>query len=200
MPNSIKIQNQTDMKKVFYLSLLILLYVTSCKPKPPVEETKPITLSVDTSEILANGEDIATFTVLCDKEDVTDDCLIYFAANNEQLSGYTFSTTEPDTCKFYARRGEVKSNIVTVIAKEVVPDEPDEPEIPEVEGPITISASTDTIIANGIDAINFTVIQDSTDVTSLSKIFVNDSIIESNVFSTTKSGDREELHLQNKVP
>lgn len=177
------------MKKVFYLSLLILLYVTSCKPKPPVEETKPITLSVDTTEILANGEDIATFTVLCDKEDVTDDCLIYFAANNEQLSGYTFSTTEPDTCKFYARRGEVKSNIVTVIAKEVVPDEPDEPEIPEVEGPITISASTDTIIANGIDAINFTVIQDSTDVTSLSKIFVNDSIIESNVFSTTKSGD-----------
>ena len=183
------------MKKLFYLSLLILLYVTSCKPKPPVEETKPITLSVDTTEILANGEDIATFTVLCDKEDVTDDCLIYFAANNEQLSGYTFSTTEPDTCKFYARRGEVKSNTVTVIAKEVIPDDPDEPEnpdepeIPEVEGPITISASTDTIIANGIDAINFTVIQDSTDVTSLSKIYVNDSIIESNVFSTTKSGN-----------
>ena len=183
------------MKKLFYLSLLILLYVTSCKPKPPVEETKPMTLSVDTTEILANGEDIATFTVLCDKEDVTDDCLIYFAANNEQLSGYTFSTTEPDTCKFYARRGEVKSNTVTVIAKEVIPDDPDEPEnpdepeIPEVEGPITISASTDTIIANGIDAINFTVIQDSTDVTSLSKIYVNDSIIESNVFSTTKSGN-----------
>ena len=183
------------MKKLFYLSLLILLYVTSCKPKPPVEETKPITLSVDTTEILANGEDIATFTVLCDKEDVTDDCLIYFAANNEQLSGYTFSTTEPDTCKFYARRGEVKSNTVTVIAKEVIPDDPDEPEnpdepeIPEVEGPITISASTDTIIANGIDAINFTVIQDSTDVTSLSKIYVNDSIIESNVFSTIKSGN-----------
>ena len=183
------------MKKLFYLSLLILLYVTSCKPKPPVEETKPITLSVDTTEILANGEDIATFTVLCDKEDVTDDCLIYFAANNEQLSGYTFSTTEPDTCKFYARRGEVKSNTVTVIAKEVIPDDPDEPEnpdepeIPEVEGPITISASTDTIVANGIDAVNFTVIQDSTDVTSLSKIYINDSIIESNVFSTTKSGN-----------
>ena len=183
------------MKKLFYLSLLILLYVTSCKPKPPVEETKPITLSVDTTEILANGEDIATFTVLCDKEDVTDDCLIYFAANNEQLSGYTFSTTEPDTCKFYARRGEVKSNTVTIIAKEVVPDEPDEPEdpdepeIPEVEGPITISASTDTIVANGIDAVNFTVIQDSTDVTSLSKIYINDSIIESNVFSTIKSGN-----------
>lgn len=183
------------MKKLFYFSLLILLYVTSCKPKPPVEETKPITLSVDTTEILANGEDIATFTVLCDKEDVTDDCLIYFAVNNEQLNGYTFSTTEPDTCKFYARRGEVKSNTVTVIAKEVVPDDPDEPEnpdepeIPETEGPITISASTDTIVANGIDAVNFTVIQDSTDVTSVSKIYVNDSIIESNVFSTTKSGN-----------
>lgn len=180
------------MKKLFYLFIVFTLFVTSCRPKPPVEEIKPITLSVDTTLILADGEDVATFTVTCDKEDVTDDCLIYFAKNNEQLGSYTYSTTEADTCKFYARRGEQKSNEVTVISKEVVPEDPEnpeEPEIPEIEGPIVLSASTDTIIANGIDAANFTVIQDSIDVTNMTDIFVNNNRIEGNIFTTTQAGN-----------
>ena len=183
------------MKKLFYLFIVITLCVTACRPKPPVEEPKPITLSVDTTLILANGEDVATFTVTCDKEDVTDDCLIYFAETNKQLGSYSYSTTEPDTCRFYARRGEQKSNEVTVISKEVVPDEPEnpdepeDPEIPEIEGPIVLSSSTDTITANGIDAVNFTVIQDTVNITNLTDIFVNDSKIEGSIFTTTQSGN-----------
>ena len=179
------------MKKLFYLLVIIALGVTACRPKPIPEEPKPITLSVDTTFILANGEDAATFTVMCDDEIVTDECLIYFAENNKQLGSYTFSTTEPDTVSFYAKRNDTKSNNVTIIAKEVVDDDDndDDGDNDIIEGPIELSASTDTIVANGIDAVNFTVIQDSIDVTSLVKIFVNDSIISGNNFTTTIAGN-----------
>ena len=175
------------MKKLLYLLVIITLGVTACRPKPIPEEPKPITLSVDTTFIIANGEDAATFTVMCDEENVTDECLIYFADNNQQLGSYSFSTTEPDTVSFYAKRNDTKSNNVTIIAKEVVDDDDDDDEV--IEGPIELTASTDTIVANGIDAVNFTVMQDSVNVTSLVKIFVNDSIISGNNFSTTIAGN-----------
>lgn len=167
--------------------VIITLGLTACRPKPIPEEPKPITLSVDTTFILANGEDSATFTVMCDDENVTEECLIFFEENNKQLGSYTFSTTEPDTVSFYAKRDDTKSNTVTIIAKEVVDDDDDNDDV--IEGPIELAASTDTIVANGIDAVNFTVMQDSVNVTSLVNIFVNDSLISGNNFTTTIAGN-----------
>ena len=175
------------MKKLLYLLVIITLGLTACRPKPIPEEPKPITLSVDTTFILANGEDSATFTVMCDDENVTEECLIFFEENNKQLGSYTFSTTEPDTVSFYAKRDDTKSNTVTIIAKEVVDDDDDNDDV--IEGPIELAASTDTIVANGIDAVNFTVMQDSVNVTSLVNIFVNDSLISGNNFTTTIAGN-----------
>ena len=183
------------MKKLLLILTIFCLIIPSCK-KPAV-----ITLSVDKTKISANGEDVVKFKVICnDEDDVTNECRIFFSDTNKEVGGTTFSTTEPNTYSFYAtyddtRANEtVTSNTVTVVAKEVIDeggnDEGDENEGEEqVEGPIVLSASTDTIVADGNDKISFTIMQDTVDVTSLSKIFVNDSLIEGNEFKTTVAGD-----------
>ncbi len=175
------------MKKLLYIFATIFICITSCD-----RTDKPITLSVDKKEIIADDQDFATFKVLCEGKDVTDESTIILKDGNIELGTAVFSTSEAKSYTFFARRKSHDSNEVTITAKNPEPEnpeDPEDPEIPEVEGPITISASTDTIVANGIDAVNFTVTQDSVDVTSSVKFFVNDNIIESNVFSTELSGD-----------
>ena len=175
------------MKKLLYFFATIFICITSCD-----RTDKPITLSVDKKEIIADDEDFATFKVLCEGKDVTEESRIILKDGNVELGTAVFSTSEAKSYTFFAKRKSHDSNEVTIIAKNPEPEnpeDPDEPDNPEVEGPITISASTDTIVANGIDAVNFTAIQDSVDVTSSVKFFVNDNIIESNVFSTESSGD-----------
>ena len=196
------------MKKLLYFFAVITLYCisTSCN-----RDDKPITLSTDKTEIIADGEDIATFTVLCEGKDVTDESTFYLEGQDEELGSSIFSTSEAKTYTFYAKRKSHTSNKVTVKAKALEPENPEDPDQPEdpenpeepedpedpedpeepqlPEGPIELSASTDTIVANGIDAISFTVMQDSVNVTSMSEIFVNDNIIEGNIFTTTASGN-----------
>ena len=175
------------MKKLLYFFATIFICITSCD-----RTDKPITLSVDKKEIIADDQDFATFKVLCEGKDVTDESTIILKDGNTELGTAVFSTSEAKSYTFFARRKSYDSNEVTITAKNPDPEEPDNPENPEepqVEGPIFLTASTDTIVANGIDAVNFTAIQDSVDVTSSVKFFVNDNIIESNVFSTESSGD-----------
>lgn len=181
------------MKKLLYFFATIFICITSCD-----RTDKPITLSVDKKEIIADDEDFATFKVLCEGKDVTDESTIILKDGNIELGTAVFSTSEAKSSTFFARRKSHDSNEVTITAKNPEPenpedpeepDNPENPEEPQLEGPIFLTASTDTIVANGIDAVNFTAIQDSVDVTSSVKFFVNDNIIESNVFSTESSGD-----------
>ena len=181
------------MKKLLYIFATIFICITSCD-----RTDKPITLSVDKKEIIADDEDFATFKVLCEGKDVTDESTIILKDGNIELGTAVFSTSEAKSYTFFARRKSHDSNEVTITAKNPEPenpedpeepDNPENPEEPQLEGPIFLTASTDTIVANGIDAVNFTAIQDSVDVTSSVKFFVNDNIIESNVFSTESSGD-----------
>ena len=181
------------MKKLLYIFAIIFICITSCD-----RTDKPITLSVDKKEIIADDEDFATFKVLCEGKDVTEESKIFLKDGNIELGTAVFSTSEAKSYTFFARRKSHDSNEVTITAKNPEPenpedpeepDNPDNPEEPQLEGPIFLTASTDTIVANGIDAVNFTVIQDSVDVTSSVKFFVNDNMIESNVFSTESSGD-----------
>ncbi len=181
------------MKKLLYIFATIFICITSCD-----RTDKPITLSVDKKEIIADDEDFATFKVLCEGKDVTEESKIFLKGVDTELGTAVFSTSEAKSYTFFARRKSHDSNEVTITAKNPEPenpedpeepDNPENPEEPQLEGPIFLTASTDTIVANGIDAVNFTAIQDSVDVTSSVKFFVNDNIIESNVFSTELSGD-----------
>ena len=180
------------------MTIVILCCIsTACN-----RDDKPITLSVDKTEIIANNEDVATFTVLCEGKDVTDESHLFIEGQDEELGSNIFSTAEAGNYTFYAKRKSHTSEKIEVLAKAIEPENPEEPEEPEEpenpeepnepelpEGPIELSASTDTIVANGIDAVNFTVMQDSINVTDMTDIFVNDNKIEGNIFTTTQSGN-----------
>ena len=170
------------MKKVLFFLTIFCLILSSCK-KDPV-----ITLSVDKTVISADGKDIATFKVICnDEKDVTNDCRIIFSDSKKELGTTTFSTTEPNSYSFYAAYEDVVSNEISITAIEVEDENEDENE-EQTEAPIVLSASTDTITADGKDIITFTVMQDTVDVTGSVKIFVNEKLINSNKYKTYFSG------------
>ena len=172
------------MKKVLFFLTIFCLILSSCE-KDPV-----ITLSVDKTVISADGKDIATFKVICnDEKDVTNDCRIIFSDSKKELGTTTFSTTEPNSYSFYAAYEDVVSNEISITAIEVEDEDEDENEDEEqTEAPIVLSASTDTITADGKDIITFTVMQDTVDVTGSVKIFVNEKLINSNKYKTYFSG------------
>ena len=181
------------MKKLLFI-LSLFFIITSCN-KTPI-----ITLSVDKEVISADGKEFVTFKVIStdkhnNEEDVTNDCQIFFTDSKLELGSTTFSTTEPKSYSFYATYEDAVSNEVSITAIEVEeePEKPIEPEDPikpeePVVIPIVLSASTDTITANGEDVITFTVMQDTADVTNLTEIFVNENLISGNVFKTETAG------------
>ena len=176
------------MKKVLFFLTIFCLILSSCE-KDPV-----ITLSVDKTVISADGKDIATFKVICnDEKDVTNDCRIIFSDSKKELGTTTFSTTEPNSYSFYAAYEDVVSNEISITAIEVEDEDENEGEDEnedeeQTEAPIVLSASTDTITADGKDIITFTVMQDTVDVTGSVKIFVNEKLINSNKYKTYFSG------------
>ena len=176
--------------------------ITSCK-KTPV-----ITLSVDKTEISADGVEMATFKVICDDdEDVTKNCRIFFSDTKKELGATTFSTTEPNTYSFYATYEDATSNTVTVTAMEVEEEEPgtgdgdeepgtgdeneddgnDEGEEPS-ESTIVITADKTSILNDGKDNIIFTVTENDVDITTSCKIYVGDTKLKLNSFTSTEVG------------
>ena len=187
------------MKKLLFI-LSLFFIITSC------DKTPIITLSVDKSEISADGKDIATFKVIStdkhnNEEDVTNNSQIFFADSKLEVGSTTFSTTEPNTYSFYATYEDAVSNKVTVTAIEVE-EEPEDPETPEdpqdpqdpqdpeepTESPIILSASKTSIANDGKDNIIFTVMQDSLEITSQTKIYVGDTKLKLNIFTSTTAG------------
>ena len=181
------------MKKLLFI-LSLFFIITSCN-KTPI-----ITLSVDKEVISADGKEFVTFKVIStdkhnNEEYVTNDCQIFFTDSKLELGSTTFSTTEPNSYSFYATYEDAVSNEVSITAIEVEeepgkPIEPEDPIKPEepIVIPIVLSASTDTITANGEDVITFTVMQDTVNVTNLTEIFVNENLISGNVFKTETAG------------
>ena len=205
------------MKKLLFVLSLILL-ITSC------DKTPIITLSIDKSEISADGKDFATFKVISvdkhnNEEDVTNNSQIFFADSKLEVGSTTFSTTEPNSYSFYATYEDAVSNEVSITAIEVeeepetpeTPETPEEPETPETpENPetpeepetpeqpqepetpqdtiIVLSASKTTILNDGKDKVVFTVTQDSTDITNETKIYVGETKLRLNVFTSKTAG------------
>lgn len=81
-----------------------------------LEHTSNLVLSVDKPEIWANGEDVVTFTVKYNAEDVTHSATIKM--NGTAITGNTFTTVNTGEYKFTAVMYDGKtSNEVTVTAK-----------------------------------------------------------------------------------
>ena len=141
---------------------------------------KVAVLSVSKSEIISNGTDAAIFVVSVDNEDVTNDAKIYLESSNQPLEGNSFTTTEEGTYKFFAEvEGAKRSQSVTVVATA-------EPVVEEK--PIELSASVDTIRANGVDAVAFTVKQEGNIVTDACTIYVDGAKLNGSRFSTYAAG------------
>ena len=145
-------------------------------PEDPAK--KQLVLSVSPTTIYADGAEKAVFTLKVDgKYNTNYD--VYNASTNNKLSGNEFSTTEAGVYSFYAMCEGEKSNTVEVTARMKIVEE---------EKPITLSASSTTIKANGVETIKFTVSQNGADVTNASTIYVNNGKLNGNKFSTTSAG------------
>ena len=141
------------MKKILF-ALCAILGIVACEQEPNVEMEQTLKLSVDNSEIYADGEQAATFTVKDLQGNVVEGATIYFAETNEALDGNTFKTKYAGQYKFYAKKDNAISNDITVVAKvkEDTPDNPDTPETPEPEEPTdpeTPEEPTDTDTPEG---------------------------------------------------
>ncbi|MBO7261545.1 MAG: hypothetical protein J6U95_01280 [Alistipes sp.] len=168
------------MKKFLSIFAIVALALgfTACEPtvEPQPEAQKP-TLSVDKSEILANGADKATFTATVDGVENADIQIISLK-DNSILSGNTFTTTEPGKYQFKAIYGQESSDVVEVTAK-------------EVEKIITLEADKSEIVADDTDTVTFIVKVDGEVVTDNYEITnLNYNIkVEGNTFTSDVTGE-----------
>lgn len=188
------------MKKLLLVMTIFCLILPSCKKTT-------ITLSVDKTEITADGVDVAKFKVIAnDEDDVTKEAHIFFSDTNKEVDGTTFSTTEPKTYSFYATYDDATSEKVIVTAIEVVDeggddngedDGNDDEETVVVE----LSVSKTSIVADGKDAAVFNVTANG-DVLSENYQVLNmadSSLVENGTFVTTEAGNYTFVALYNKV-
>ena len=168
------------MKKFFSIFAIVALALgfTACEEPTvdPQDHGKPM-LSVDKTEILANGADKATFTAYV--KGVEDAGVqIISLKNNAILSDNTFTTTEPGVYQFKAIYGKESSDVVEIVAK-------------EVEKIITLEADKSEIIADNTEAVTFTVKVDGEVVTDnyyITNLNYN-SKVENNTFTSDVTGE-----------
>lgn len=166
------------MRKVLFL-MIALMSVIACKNSETPQTLQSLTLSADKSEILADGEQIVTFTIKDDKQAIVEDALIYYATTNEPLGGKTFCTEIAGDYKFYAQKGDIKSNIVSITANVV--ESPDQTVILKVEPA--------TIVADGVQTATFSVTFNGEAVDATIYNAEDESPLEGNTFTTTTAGE-----------
>ena len=171
------------MKKILF-ALIALLGIVACEKEPAVETQQTLTLSANKVEIVADGEDVATFTVK-NSNDETVEATLYFAETNEALEGNTFKTKYAGEYKFYAKNGNNKSNTLTINAVEK--GETPEPE-PEPDS-LQLSVDKQTINADGVQKATFTAAVNGEVVAATIYNAANDTALAGNTFSTTEAGD-----------
>ena len=149
----------------------------------PVEAPIPVVeLSVDKSEIVADNNDTATFTVKVDGEDKSSEVKITVINYNSELEGNTFTTDVAGEFVFVANYEGVKSNEVKVVATAV--------EAP-VQKTLKIQSDVNRIKADGSEKVTFTVLYGEDDVTADAEIYCSNHegvTVEGNTFSSTTVG------------
>ena len=105
------------MKRLSILPILCIAMFVACNLEDVYIVVKEgITLKTDTREIVADSVDMVTFMVKSAGKDVTASSIIYDASTELPLDGFSFVTSRPDTFSFYARRGDVRSKTITIVA------------------------------------------------------------------------------------
>ena len=145
---------------------------------PGEEDDTNVELKVDKSTILANGKDVATFTVKVNGKTMESGYLLF--EDGVLYNDNKFHTTEPGTFSFIAKYNGVESNEVKV---EAVSDNP------ETTG-IQFIADKTTIKNNGTDKVTFKVLVNGVDATSEATIFnvTGNKNLDGNTFSSTEVG------------
>ena len=155
------------------------------------EPESKVVLTADKSEIVADGNDLVTFTVTVDGEDMTTESSIVVMNFNSALEGNTFSTDVSGEFVFEAKYGDIKSNQVVVNATAV--------ETP-VQKSLTIEASKLRIQADGEDCATFTVMYGEENVTATCEIRTTaGDVIEGGSFATTTPGSYNIYALYDNV-
>ena len=154
------------------------LYFTTPKKMPGEEEITSIVLKVDKETIIANGKDIAKFTLKVNDTELTDGFQLFNADDNTPVEK-TFYTSTPGTYTFVATYDNITSNQVVVTAEE---DKP---------ATVELVANKTSIKNNGNDKVTFTVLVNGKDKTSETTIFnvTSNENLSGNTFSSTNTGD-----------
>ncbi len=95
--------------------------ITSCGPDDVATIDKTLTLTPDSTEIPANGEDAVAFTVTYGDNDVTSAAVI--KQNGIAITGNTFTTTEAGTYEFIAEMYDGKTSNPVSVNAVAVPEE-----------------------------------------------------------------------------
>ena len=180
------------MKKILF-SLIALLGIVACEQDQTDTTLQTLRLSVDKSEIVADGSEKTTFSVADSNDATVTDAKIYFADTNEVLEGNTFKTKYAGEYKFYAKRGNEKSNTIIVTAtatEDNLGDDPVNPGDDPVQKQIVLSVSPSSIKADGTESAVFTLKVDGKSTTNFDVYnAANDSKLAGNEFSTTEKGE-----------
>ena len=162
------------MKKLFGLFALLSLAVgfTACEEVTHDTPNNAVTITVDKSEITANGTDFVTFTVSPAEAQII--CL----NDNSVLTGTTFKTTTPAEYRFVAVHNGVKSEEVKVKANALKKE-------------VELAADKSEILGDNADTVTFTVTVDGEDKTAEAQIIVVNygTALEGNIFTTDVAGE-----------
>ena len=174
------------MKKLFNIFALLSLatsFVACENTEQPTPDNKEyqVELSADKAEIMADGQDAATFTVEVDGSNTTDGVMIICLNDNSVLEGDTFTTTTAGEYRFKASYKGFTSAEVKITAKATAAP------VPTVE----LTADKGEIVADNSDTVTFTVMVDGEDKSLEAKITIinYNSELESNTFTTDVAGE-----------
>lgn len=170
------------MKKLFF-ALATLFSFVACTNEPTTEIKQTLKLSVNTLQIIADGNDFVTFTVKDSNNNNVEGATIYMAGTNEALEGLTFKTKFANEYSFYAQKNNERSNEVLITAVEEgdtpVPPQPDE---------LHLAVDKSTIDADGVSVATFTATINGESVDATIYNATDNSKLADNKFSTSTSG------------
>lgn len=154
------------------------LYFKTPNKMPGEEDVTSITLNVDKNSIIANGKDVAKFTLTVNDTELTDGFQLVNVSENYEMNQKTFSTTTAGEYSFVATYDGLTSNVVVVDAVEV-------PENIVVK----LVADKTKINDNGTDKATFTVYVNDIKTSDATIFNVTEGKdLEGNTFSSTNIG------------
>lgn len=106
-----------NLNRIFILAAAVMSMAFRCSGEG---EDLDVTLETDVTSIPADGQTYVTFTVYEGNADVTSESVIYDFKTGQPLLGNMFSTSRAGEYSFYAKYGAKKTDVVKVVAEDVV--------------------------------------------------------------------------------